>query len=73
MLLQVSSQEKSPLEIDLLTEMVIKLATDVKSSFLNKSHLAIAVHFPNHKLKLHHAETATSATQVEAHLQSAKI
>jgi hypothetical protein len=49
------------------------LTIDFQSSFLDMSHSTIAGHLPHSMPKLHHAETATSATQVEAHLQAAKI
>jgi hypothetical protein len=61
------------LELELLTEEAMQSAINIQSSFLDVSHLTTAGHLPHSVLKLHHAETTTSASQVEAHQQAAKI
>jgi hypothetical protein len=56
---------KNTSELDPATEEAMQLVLDVQSTFLGMLHSATAA------LELRRAETTTSASQVEAHLQAA--
>jgi hypothetical protein len=51
----------------------MQLALSIQSTFQDMSCSTTARHLPHCALELHHVETTTSASQLEAHLQAAPV
>jgi hypothetical protein len=64
----VSPQENNPSELDALTQKAMQSAFGVHSTFMDMSRSTTAGHHPHIVQELRLAETATSASQLEAHL-----
>jgi ferredoxin len=73
LLVQVSPQEKNPSELDPATEEAMQSALHVQFTFLDMSCSTTVGHLPHSALELRRAETTTSASQLEAHLQAAPV
>jgi hypothetical protein len=73
MLLQLSPQERNQSELDPATEVAVQKTLHVQATFQDMSRSATAGHRPRSVLELRRAETTTSASQLEAHLQTALV
>jgi hypothetical protein len=61
------------LQLNPAVEEAMQLALSIHPTFQVMSCSIIARHLPHCALELHHAETTTSASQLEAHLQAAPV
>jgi hypothetical protein len=73
MLLQVSPQKENPSELHPVTEEAMQSALGAQLTFLDMLCPTTARHILHSVLKLSHAETTTSTSQLEAHLQVALV
>jgi hypothetical protein len=64
---------KNPSELAPATGVAMQSALHVQSTFLDISRSTTAGHLPHSALDLRSAETTTSASQLEAHLQAAPV
>jgi hypothetical protein len=59
--------------LDVVTKEAMQAAPNAQSTFLGVLLSAVTKHLPCSALELLHAETTTSASQLEAHLQAALL
>jgi hypothetical protein len=70
MILWVSPQENIH-QLHPVTQESMKLALNIHCAFVDMLLSATAGYHPQSSLELHHAETTTSASHLEAHFQAA--
>jgi hypothetical protein len=69
----VAPQEKNPSDLYLATEEVMQSFLHIQSTFLDMLRSTTARYLTHSVLELHHLETITSASELEANLQVAPV
>jgi hypothetical protein len=64
---------RNPLQLDSAIKETIQSTIDVQSTILDMSDLTTAGHLLCRELEVNHAETTSSASQPQAHLQAGPV